>query len=608
MAGSSQICLSMGAIYKEKKQMANPVIKSSFAALVCVALWACSKPEPEPVEQPTPVQAQRSIDAIADEYLSALLNRYPEMGTRYSIPGARHDQLTDKSMAAVAAWQAREDAWLGELEAIGEPGKTGSKDWVSFGILHSALARSIAARVCRTELWSASSATAWHTVVPSIFEIQPVDTPELQQQALDRLGRLAVYIDTEIENLREGLALGFSAPRVTVATVPGQIRSLLNDDSPLLSPGKRAGNPEFAENLRAVFANETSPALERFALFLEEEYLPQAREEIALSFNPDGSDCYPALVRYFSTIEPSAEEVHRLGLQQIEGIRAEMQAIIDDYFPGESIESLMKNLNLDPEYTFQTREEVLDYSLESLVAAKAKMADAFGILPKADVLIKPYPAYRESTGTGEYHSSSEDGSRPGIYYIAVVNPQHRSRAGQQSVLYHETYPGHHLQGAIALELGDRVHPIARYLWNSGYGEGWALYSERLADELGLYTGPLDRMGLLSDQAARAARLVVDSGIHTMGWTRQQAVDYMLANTAWPPGDIEAEINRYIAFPGQATAYMLGMLEIRRLRTLAERELGADFDLREFHDRVLENGSITLPMLDAAVTEWIREMR
>ena len=285
-----------------------------------------------------------------------------------------------------------------------------------------------------------------------------------------------------------------------------------------------------------------------------------------------------------------------------------MQAIIDDYFPGESIESLMKNLNLDPEYTFQTREEVLNYSLNSLAAAKAKMADAFGILPKADVLIKPYPAYREDSGTGEYHSSSEDGSRPGIYYIAVVNPQHRSRAGQQSVLYHETYPGHHLQGAIALELGDRVHPIARYLWNSGYGEGWALYSERLADELGLYSGPLDRMGLLSDQAARAARLVVDSGIHTMGWTRQQAVDYMLANTAWPPGDIEAEINRYISFPGQATAYMLGMLEIRRLRTLAERELGEDFDLREFHDRVLENGSITLPMLDAAVAEWIREVR
>ncbi len=172
------------------------------------------------------------------------------------------------------------------------------------------------------------------------------------------------------------------------------------------------------------------------------------------------------------------------------------------------------------------------------------------------------------------------------------------------MLYHETYPGHHLQGAIALELGERVHPIARYLWNSGYGEGWALYSERLADELGLYSGPLDRVGLLSDQAGRAARLVVDTGIHTMGWTRQQAIDYLLTNSAWPVVDVESEINRYIAWPGQANSYMLGMLEIRRLRDLAEAELGEAFDLRAFHDRVLENGSITLPMLDTTIRTWI----
>ena len=222
------------------------------------------------------------------------------------------------------------------------------------------------------------------------------------------------------------------------------------------------------------------------------------------------------------------------------------------------------------------------------------------------MLIKPYPAYRESGGTGEYHSSSEDGTRPGIYYIAVADPTHRSVAGQQSVLYHEGYPGHHLQGAIALELGDSVHPIARYLWNSGYGEGWALYAERLAGELGLYSGPLDRIGLLSDQAARAARLVVDSGLHTKSWSRQQAVDYMLANTAWPPVDIEAEINRYISWPGQANSYMLGMLEIRRLRDLAESRLGSDFDIRGFHDRVLGTGSITLPMLEESIEAWITE--
>jgi uncharacterized protein (DUF885 family) len=448
--------------------------------------------------------------------------------------------------------------------------------------------------------------TAWYTGIPPLFEIQPVNTPETQQQALDRLSALTVFIDTEIENLRLGLEEGYSAPRVTAEGVPAGVRALLADDSPLLSPALRVADPEYTTRVRAVFDNETAPAIERFAKFMEDEYLLKAREDIALSFNPNGAECYPTLVRFYATVQPSAEEIHQLGLEQIAGIRAEMQVIIDEHFQGETIESLMKNLNMDPAYTFSTREDVLNYALESLDASKLAMTRAFGRLPKAEMLIKPYPAYRENSGTGEYHSSSEDGTRPGIYYIAVADPTHRSIAGQQSVLYHEGYPGHHLQGAIALELGDRVHPIARYLWNSGFGEGWALYSERLAGELGLYSGPLDRIGLLSDQAGRAARLVVDSGLHTKGWTRQQAVDYMLANTAWPPVDIESEVNRYISWPGQANSYMLGMLEIRRLRDLAESRLGPDFDIRGFHDRVLGTGSITLPMLEESIEAWITE--
>jgi uncharacterized protein (DUF885 family) len=285
-----------------------------------------------------------------------------------------------------------------------------------------------------------------------------------------------------------------------------------------------------------------------------------------------------------------------------------MQEIIDAHFPGETIEDLMARLSSDPRYTFRSREAVAEYARSALARARAKMPEAFGALPRADVEIRPYPAYREGSGTGEYIASSEDGTRPGIYYVAVRDPERRSIAGQESVLFHETYPGHHLQSALALELGDRVHPLARYLWNSGFGEGWALYSERLADELGLYGGPLDRLGMLSDQAARAVRLVVDSGIHAKDWSRARAVETMRANTAWEPGDIEAEVDRYIAWPGQATAYMLGMLEIRRLRERAESELGRDFDLRAFHDRVLGHGSITLPMLDASIEAWIRERR
>jgi len=581
------------------------------AALFCLGPTGCHSNRALPDAAPTTAQSSspspRDIEAIADDYLSALLEYRPELGTIYSLPGARHDRLNDNSLEAMATWQAREDAWLAELDARGKPAEVGSRDWVTYGILHETLAGSAGIRVCRNELWAASSMTGWHRSVPSLFEIQPVDTPELQRQALQRLVVLPKYIDIEIANLRRGLESGYSAPRLTVVPAVSEVRALAGADSPLRSPGKRAGDAKFAAEVDALFKADIAPAVERFARFLETEYLPRAREDIGLGFNPDGAACYPALVRHYATVQPVASEIHRLGLEQVAGIRAEMQAIIDEHFAGATIEAFLRGLNDDPEFTFKTEDEVLQYSVTALARAKARMPDAFGRLPKADVEIRAYPAYRAS-GTGEYHSSSEDGTRPGIYYIAVVNPTQRSRAIQESVLHHETYPGHHLQGAIALELGDRVHPIARYLWNSGYGEGWALYSERLADELGLYSGPLDRMGLLSDQAARAARLVVDSGIHTQGWTRQQAVDFMLNNTAWPAVDIESEVNRYIAWPGQANSYMLGMLEIRRLRNLAEAELGDGFDLKAFHDRVLGYGSVTLPMLDASVRAWIGEQR
>lgn len=549
----------------------------------------------------------RSIEDLADAYLEAMLERYPEMATSYSLPDAPHDDLFDNSLEALVAWQAREDAWLRELEAIGLPADVGSRDWVTFGILHEHLAGNIAIRKCRTELWRASSTTAWHAEMPFVFDLQPLETPEQRARALERLGKVAGYVDTEITNLRKGLELGYSAPRVTVVTAAAEIRALLEDSNPFTGMTGRTDDVEFATAVRNIFDEQIAPAIRRFAEFIESEYRQAAREEIALSSNPDGEQCYPALVRYFATISPTPDQIHELGLQQMAKIRAEMQAIIAEHFGGGEIGSFLQNLNLDPQYTFRSEDEVLQYSIDALDGARNKMPEVFGLLPRADVVIKPYPAYRES-GTGEYRSSSEDGTRPGIYYIAVVRPEYRSRAIQQSVLYHETYPGHHLQGAIALELGDRVHPLARYLWNSGYAEGWALYAERLADELDLYNGPLDRMGLLSDQAARAARLVVDSGLHTKDWTRQQAVEYMLDNTAWPPGDIESEIDRYLSWPGQANSYMLGMLEIRRLRTLAASQLGDDFDIRQFHDRVLENGSITLPMLEASVSAWIEQLR
>jgi uncharacterized protein (DUF885 family) len=577
------------------------LLRLSILSSAMLLLTACSSDEP--TSEPT----HRSIEEIADEFLAATLERNPTMGTYYAIEGARHDQLHDNSLDALAEWQTRQDAWLMELNTIGAPSEVGSRGWVTYSIMHESLESSVERRICRSELWQASTTTAWHKGLPFVFEVQPVDTEDERQQSLDRLRAVAGYIDTEISNLRLGIELGYSAPRLTVEDVPQQVKALIADDTIFLNPATRAEDKTYKAAVRKIFDEEIAPAILRFADFIKNDYLAQAREGIALSENPNGAECYPALVRSFTTIRPSADEIHELGLQQIARIRKDMHAIIDEHFGGGSIEDFLRRVNTDPEFTFQSEDAVLQYSVDGLNAAKEAMPRAFNRLPKADVIIKPYPEFAES-GIGEYHRPSEDSTRPGIFYIAVTDPLHRSRVTQISTLYHETYPGHHLQIAIALELGDEVHTVARYFGNSGFSEGWGLYAERLADELGLYTNPVDYFGMLSEQGARASRLVIDTGLHTRGWTRQQAVDYMMSNTAWSETDIQNDINRYISWPGQATSYMLGMLEIQRLRTLAEEELGDAFALSAFHDRVVGFGGSTLPMLHVSILAWIEEQK
>jgi uncharacterized protein (DUF885 family) len=220
------------------------------------------------------------------------------------------------------------------------------------------------------------------------------------------------------------------------------------------------------------------------------------------------------------------------------------------------------------------------------------------------VVVEAVPAFNEASAPdGFYTNPAEDGSRPGTYYINLYRAETSPRAGLESTAFHETYPGHHLQSGLALERTE-LHPVSRYFFMSGFGEGWALYSERLADEMGLFTSDVDRMGMLSAQAMRAARLVVDAGMHALGWSRQRAIEYMLANTAESEDGVTSEIDRYIAVPGQATSYMLGALEIRRLRREAEARFGSNFDIKAFHDRVLEDGAVPLSMLREKLEAWI----
>ena len=570
-----------------------------LTALLCVAstLSGCATPESN--------EPQVTIRSLADEYLAAYLERYPETGTYYGIAGQRHDRLTDNSLAALESWHAKEDAWLESLRQLGSGVAPGAPDWAVHGVLLETLEAAAAKRVCRDELWGVSETEGWQIYMAYLAEIQPVGDADSREQALARAAALARILDTEIDNLREGLRLGYSAPQRNVGLVEDQIRPLLEPDSPLLSPAQRDGDADFQTAFTEVFDTQVQPALRRYLEFLETEYAPAAREVIAVAANPGGAECYRAAIRFHSTLELPPREIHDLGVRQMAEIQAEMLSIAKHGFGTDDLPGLLKRLTTAREYAFSSRQEIIDYSEAALARARETMPRYFGILPRADVVIEPYPAFREDSGTGEYQSPAEDGSRPGLYYIPVNNPEQRPRVVYESLAFHETIPGHHLQLAIAVE-SRGGHPLMRYLDNAGYSEGWGLYSERLADEMGLYSSELARMGMLGDQAARAARLVIDTGIHELGWSRQQAVDYMAAHTTWAPQDIEAEIDRYIIWPGQATAYMLGMRKIRELRERAEEAFGVSFQIRDFHDRILEDSGITLGMLEQKIDHWISE--
>jgi uncharacterized protein (DUF885 family) len=581
-----------------------------LAILVCsAAAVGCSGGSSEPrLLAPEPEDGR--VRALADAYLAGYLDQFPEMATYYGIPGRGHDRLADNSPAALARWHAQEDAWLGSVKAIDTARISSASLKATHAIVREALESAIASRVCRNELWNVSQMTGWHVNLGYVVTIQPVGTDQARTEALARWSSMPKYIDVEIANLREGIKRGYTAPRHIVRIVIDQVRTLAStpaSDSPFLAPARNDKTPEFVKALGELTTNHIVPSARRYADFLEREYLPAAREAIAVASHPGGGVCYNAAVRAFSTLPKSAKEVHEIGLREVARIDAEMMTIAERSFGTSDVPALMQRLRTDPKYRFRSRKELIAYSMTALDRARAAAPRWFGRLPTSDVRIEPYPAYREKNAPGEYNPPSEDGSRPALFYISAYEAEKKSRADNESTAFHETIPGHHLQTAIALERKD-IHPIGRYLYNSGYSEGWALYAEELADEMKLFTGDLDRLGMLGSQNWRAVRLVVDSGMHAYGWTRQQAIDYMLAHTTANETDAAAEIDRYIIWPGQATSYMLGRLEILAAREEARQAAGAGFDIRAFHDRVLEDGSVPLTFLRQKIRAWARQAK
>jgi uncharacterized protein (DUF885 family) len=562
-------------------------------------LAACAGSEPRGASE---------VDTLADRYLAAWTETFPDLATAFGISDAPHDRLPDLSPEARATWQALEDSLLVALEAVDVRGLAeGDAALVTRGFLHATLRNSIDWRACRMELWNVSPTwTGWLSTTASLAELQAVGTEAQRSDAAARFSAVPRYVEQEITNLREGMREGYTAPRHNVEAVIRQAEALLAG-APEATPWvvmAADSVPGFRAQMIAIDSSAIRPAIARYRDFLRDEYLPVARTAIGVSANPQGAGCYRAAVRYHATVDASPQEVHQTGLDQMALIRAEMAAIAERLFGNADIPAALTALRSDPAYLMGSREAVLALARDAVARSKAAAPQWFGITPRADVVVEPVPTFAEASAPGAfYNSPAEDGSRPGRYSINLYESETKPRAGIEATAFHEAFPGHHLQIAIAMER-EGLHPIQRYLFLSGFGEGWGLYTERLADEMGLYSADVDRFGLLSNEALRAARLVVDAGMHALGWTREQSIQYMMDNTAESRASITAEVDRYIAVPGQATAYMLGSLEIARLRAEAQAALGERFDIREFHDRVLEDGAMPLSMLREKIERWM----
>jgi uncharacterized protein (DUF885 family) len=462
----------------------------------------------------------------------------------------------------------------------------------------------VGTRVCRQESWNVSQMGGWHLNYTQVAQLQPVETETQRAEALTRWGNFPAFADQELENLKAGLKDGYSSPKTIVNRVIDQIDGLLNlpvADSPYNSPGARSDDEAFAIAMQSLVEESINPALRRYRDYLADEYLSAAREELSITANPNGLECYEASLRSYTTLDRPAKAVYELGQQTVAQNRATVVALGQAEYGISDFVEIIKAAKADPADGFASKEELLEFSRQMVAKAEVEMPKWVSTMPEQAVEVVPFPEHEEGTGRSAHYRRGND-ERPGEYRIPLHKPEGQSRGNAEATAFHEAWPGHHLQTATAQAV-DGMHPVTGIIWFSGPGEGWARYSEALAEEMGLYqsaTGPILR------RAWPARGMVVDPGIHLYGWTREQAIDFMIESGRFPLSSGDSMVDRIAMLPGQLTAYDSGGLEILALRRQAEEAFGDDFDIREFHDRVLENGTIPLEYLRAHVEAWIAE--
>jgi len=538
---------------------------------------------------------------------------FPEFATYLGDPRGQ-DRWSDQSEAMILQRQKDDKLLLKALDNIKRE-KLTSSEQVSYDLLYDRQKLDIEGHQFPNEMMPINQMGGVQQNIARMMAITRPKNADDYANMIARLNKTPHVVDQTIAWMRKGMAAGVTPPAVTLRDVPQQIRNQLVDEpdqSPLLGAFKQfPGSVDslqqatLTKQAEAAYSEKVAPAFEKLLAFMENEYLPAARQTIAMRDLPNGEAWYAYNVKQNTTTDLTPEQIHQIGLDEVKRIRSEMDSIIESSGFEGSFEEFLEFLRTDPQFYHETKEGLLREYRDIAKRADPELVKLFGKLPRTPYGVIPVPAYAEKSQTTAYYQpGSVKAGRAGNFFANTYALDTRPRWEMEALTLHEAVPGHHLQIALQDELED-VPWFRRAGGYNAFVEGWGLYSESLGVEMGFYTDPYSKFGQLTYEMWRAIRLVVDTGMHHLGWSRQQAIDYFMANAGKQEHDVIVEVDRYIVWPGQALAYKIGELKIKELRAYATDELGENFDIREFHDEVLGRGSLPLSVLDANIRAWVK---
>jgi uncharacterized protein (DUF885 family) len=549
------------------------------------------------------------VTALADRYVAEYKVRFPIQFEFSGLTPERHDGVDIHAPADIAKWHAFETQLQGELQRISPDTLTGKPEWVTWQFLAQALKQDAQTAVCRNELWSVAP-LGWQTALPQLAAIQPIGTDELRYQALARWRQLPAWVDQEIANLKEGQQLGFSASQATVKSTVAQLDAavaLPTNKTGYLDAANRDQSSAFVAEWTKLIESGLMPAIRRYRDFLQDQYLPHARQSSSIENQPNGRACYRGLIFSVVTVDEDPAKLYDIAIAQIAKEHAVAMALGKKLYGDKATDwnALGKLMLADPKNKFANADAIRDYTQRTYDRAYAAAGRMVLTPPVGTVKLEPFPEFQQASAPGgQYLPAADDGSHPATYYYRNV-PQDLYRASLQNVILHETLPGHHLQIQFLAEHGHKGnHPIARLLGFNGPTEGWATYAEDFAYELGLYDTALDYIG--RQMSSITPMMVVDLGLQVKGWTTEQARDYLIeAMPMRPPERADQSVALISGIPGFVLAYPLGGIAWQKLRARAEASLGARFDVRAFHQMELEDGMLPFAALDAKLDHWLQ---